>query len=39
MPLNVELTVSFKLFLQPADLARPDLLGDGLDLLGPGSDL
>lgn len=32
-----QLTVTFELFLQPADLARPCFLGDGLYLLGPGS--
>lgn len=32
-----EPTVSFQLFLQPADLAWPSFLGDGLYLLGPGS--
>lgn len=33
---NTELTVSFQLLLQPADLAGPGFLGDGLDLFGPG---
>lgn len=36
---GAELTVSFELFLQPADLARPGFLGDGLDLLGSGGEL
>ena len=33
---NTELTVSLQLLLQPADLAGPGFLGDGLDLFGPG---
>lgn len=34
---RAELTVSFQLFLQPADLAWSCFFRDGLYLLGPGS--